>query len=139
MIRIANLNDIPIINNICNSNQALVSTKDDADYTSWLTAHVNSDSLFYVYEIDNSVVGFILSEKLVHNGLMVWMSGVFDKYNGKGIGIKLYEYTEKKSREINIKWMLCYGYVDNNVVNRILINKGYETNGNIYNEYFKFL
>lgn len=139
MIRKANLNDVYSINEICQSTKALISTTDDNNYISWLSQHVISDSLLYVYEIDNKIVGFILGEKMIGHGLMVWMTGVYEEFNNKGIGVRLYNYLENAAKNIGIKWLIIYGYMDNDVVHKILVNKGYNTNNNIYKEYFKFL
>lgn len=139
MIREANIEDLYIINDICQSTQALKSVNDDNNYISWLSKHIESNSLFYVYETNNKIIGFILGEKMIGNGLLIWMSGVYEEYINKGIGVRLYNHIEKIAKESGLKWLIVYGYLDNDIVHKILMKKGYNTNHNLYKEYFKFL
>lgn len=137
MIREANINDISQINDICQTNQSLISIDKDSDYSDWFLSHIGK-SLFYVYELENKIIGFIFAEKLLSNGLMIWMEGVIEQYQNKGIGSELYQYLEVDAIRNDIDWIICYGYVKNPYVDKMLDKFNFKTNNNEYKEYLKF-
>lgn len=137
MIRDANINDISQINDICQVNQSLISIDRNSDYSDWFLSHIGK-SLFYVYELENKIIGFIFAEKLLSNGLMIWMEGVIEQYQNKGIGSELYQYLEVDAIRNDIDWIICYGYVKNPYVDKMLDKFNFKTNNNEYKEYLKF-
>lgn len=137
MIRKAKLEDVEIVNSICRKYKALTSIDEDNDYISWLKEHVENNSLFFVYEINNIIVGFILCENLMNNGLMIWMCGVIEENLNKKVATKLFERVEQEYKNLNIKWVIAYGYTNNKYVDKLLKKFNFQTNNNIYKEYLK--
>ena len=139
MIRIAAIEDLYHIDKICKEHTALHSTDKDSNYIHWLYNHLESHSPFYVYESNNKIIGFLLSEKMVGNGILLWMIGITDEYLNKGIGVKLYLYFENECKKLGIEWIITYGYMNNYKIEQLLFKGNFHSNGNNYREYLKML
>ena len=90
----------------------------------------------YVYEAKGKILGYILAEKLIANGVMVWTLAVLPEYENKGIGIKLLNQLEQESVEQNREWIIGYATEDFEKLSERL---GYKSNNFSYAEVVKLI
>lgn len=137
MIRQATIKDTDALCDLSEQHQSLMPNIDYHDkIKEWLSAQIESDSLCFVYERNNNILGFILAEKLVANGLMVWTFAVLPEYLNKGIGIKLLRHLEQESLTQNREWIIGYATESFQKLSKRL---GYKANNNQYTEVVKLL
>jgi N-acetylglutamate synthase-like GNAT family acetyltransferase len=134
MIRKATIEDIPYIQDVCNI-EGLYSPTGNVLEDYWLEELIKNDIFFYVYEKNNKIIGVIFGEKLISDGILLWVCGVLEEYNNKGYGARLLKFFEQKCKEQNIKWILVYGYDNNKTVESGLKRLNYVTTNELYKEY----
>ena len=105
-------------------------------YYDWYLELLDLTDLFFTYEIDGECVGFILGEKLLCKGTMIWSLGVIKEYQNKGVGVKLLKYYEEKCKELGITWIYSDGYVET-VKPEKMKKLGYSTTNMKYRGYIK--
>ena len=105
-------------------------------YYDWYLELLNLTDLFFTYELDGECVGFVLGEKLLCQGTMLWSVGVLNKYQNRGFGVKLLKHYEEKCKELGITWIYLGGYVE--TVDPDKMKKlGFSTTNMKYRGYYK--
>ena len=137
MIRNAKSEDIPDIQKICSLDGLKPATGCSYD-NEWLEELIHSDrTFFFIYEYEGEVVGFICAEKLISDGVLVWMCGVKEEHNNKGFGVKMLQHLYEACAKRFITWMITYGCQEVPGMDQAMRKMGFQSNGSTYKEYVK--
>jgi ribosomal protein S18 acetylase RimI-like enzyme len=104
----------------------------------WMQSFVKEKQLFLVAEEKKQIIGFIFGERLTGNGLMVHLTAVNQKYQGKGIGNRLVKELEKEAKKRKAKFLFRYTEGSNKAMIHILEKQGH-AKGKKYIEFLKDL
>ena len=130
LLKICEISNAPGLSN--------TSTEGGISYYDWYLELISLTDLFFTYELDGECVGFVLGEKLLCQGSMLWSVGVLPKYQNTGIGVKLLKHYEEKCKEIGITWLYLDGYVETVKPDK-MEKLGYSTTNIKYKGYYKEL
>lgn len=137
MIRKATINDLDDIYLLCDSEPFKWSDNEPPYDKEWLSGFIINDSaLCLVYESDNILKAVMFGEKLITNGMLLWVLAVKKEFRNNIIGPKLYIEFEQQCKNNNIEWIYTLGY---KTTEDMLLTDGYKTNGRMYKEFVKNL
>ena len=78
------------------------------DLLSYFRKIVTKSNLFFVAEIKNQIVGFVLAEELLGKCAYVHLITVDNCFRNHGIGGRLMVYLKKKTREKKIDYLFLF-------------------------------
>ena len=97
-----------------------------------------SKDFFLVAEENKKIIGFIIAEKIRAKGATIWYIAVSQEKRGRGVGQRLIQEFEKRSKRKGIEWIILYCPADNELSKNFYKKSGYNKQEHLV-EFEKFL
>ncbi|MDP2103750.1 MAG: GNAT family N-acetyltransferase [Candidatus Gracilibacteria bacterium] len=94
-------------------------------YYDFLKNYISDDSYFLVLEDNNSVIGYLLGEKLKAGGVIIWSLGIDEKYRRKGLGTQLLKKLEYNAKKDGCKWIYLVGRANKEGLKKFYLKNGF--------------